>query len=55
LGDDGVVARAHQIADRLIVLVGHVDRRQLPGTQQARELLAVAPVGLDPLAALLRH
>jgi hypothetical protein len=50
-----IFARAHQIAQRLVGRLGHVDRRQLSRAGQARELDRVARVGLDALAGLLRR
>ena len=37
-----------------MALVGHPYRRQLAGTQQLRQVLGVAPVGLDAIAGLGR-
>ena len=51
---DGVFPRAHQIAEGLVIR-RDVDRRELAGPMQPGEGVAVAPVGLDPIAAAFRH
>ena len=41
----GVGPGAHQVANRLVHLVGDPNRRQVAGAMQDRQLLRVAPVG----------
>jgi len=48
-------SRAHQIPHRLVALIGHVDRAQLPGAGEPREFDGIAPISLDALARLLRR
>ena len=48
------LARPHQIANRLVHRVRHPHRRQFAGPKQPRQRHRIAPVGLDPLAGLLR-
>src|SRR3990170_2564059 len=55
LRDHRIVAPAYQIPDRLVPDIGHVDRFQLPRARQARQPLAVAPVGLHMIARALGH
>src|SRR5437899_1026140 len=45
-----IFARAYQIAHRFIAHVRHIDRRELAAARPTRELQAIAPVGLDPIA-----
>src|SRR3954451_23843874 len=45
-----VLARADQVAQRLLIRPGDPDRVQLAGPQQPRQVLGVAAVGLDPVA-----
>jgi hypothetical protein len=52
---NGVLAPAHQVADRLVGAVGHPHRRELAHARQPRKLHRVAPVGLDSLAARARN
>ncbi len=52
---DGVFARAHEIAQRFIIGRRDVDRRELAGAMQPGQGVAVAPIGLDPIAAPFRH
>ena len=52
LVDHGPIARPHQVAHRFVLLVGHVDGRQLPRPEQAGQLPGIAPVGLDPVTGL---
>ena len=52
---DGVFPRAHQIAHRFVLVGGDVDRGELTGAMEPGERVAVAPVGLDPIAAAPRH
>ena len=47
--------RPHQIPHRLLLLIRNPHRRQLPATQQPRQLARVPPVRLDPLARRLRN
>jgi hypothetical protein len=35
--------------------IGHPHRRQLAGPEQSRQTFGVAPIGLDPIAGLLRY
>src|SRR5262249_61941018 len=51
---DRVLTRAHQVAHRLVVLVGHIDRAQRPGAGLDRQRARAAPIGLDPIRGLLR-
>jgi hypothetical protein len=51
---DGRLAAPHQVAHRLVRLVRHPDRGQLPGPQQARQRHRIAPVRLHPVARLAR-
>jgi len=51
---DGRVPRANQVTHGLVRLVRHPHRGKFAGTQQACELLGVAPVGLDPVTRLAR-
>jgi hypothetical protein len=44
------LAAAHQIPQRLLRCVGHMDDRQLARPEQPHELARIAAVGLDPLA-----
>jgi len=48
------LAGPHEIAHRLVRLVGRPDSRQFAGPVQARQRDRVAPVRLDPLAGPLR-
>ena len=50
-----IVTSTHQVADRLVPDIGHVDRLQLPRTRQARQALAIAPVGLHMIARALGY
>ena len=50
-----VLARTHQIAHRLIAHIGHVDRLKLARVGQAREVEAVATIGLDSIASAARR
>jgi hypothetical protein len=52
---DRVLARPHQIPHRFIVGGGDVDRGEFTGTMQPGQRIAIAPVGLDPIAAALGH
>ena len=52
---DRTQARAHQIADRLVGLVGHMDKGEFARAVEPRQRQGVAPVGLDPVAALLGY
>jgi hypothetical protein len=49
----GAAAGPNQIADGFILLVGHMDGRQLTGPIQPRQLLGVASVGFDAVGGLL--
>ena len=51
----GGLSRAHEIAQRLVSLVGDRDRRELPAAQQAGELEGIPAVGLDAIAGTHRH
>ena len=42
--------RPHQIADRLMCLVGNPHRRQFTSPMQLGEVDRISPIGLDPLA-----
>lgn len=48
----GVDPGAHQITHRLVNLIGHPHRCQVPRAVLQRQLLRVPPVGLDPIARL---
>ena len=48
-------ARAPQIADRLVGLVRHVDEEQFARAVEPGQGECVAPVRLDPVAALFGH
>jgi hypothetical protein len=50
-----VLTRAHQIADRLQLRRGHIDRLEQAARKQARELARVTRLGLDAIARPLRH
>jgi hypothetical protein len=52
-GDERRVAGAAQIADRFIFDGGDVDRREITGAQQARELDGVAAIVLDLVSRAL--
>ena len=52
---DGVFSRTHQIAQRFIIGRRDVDSRELARAMQPGERVAIAPVGLDPIAASFRH
>jgi hypothetical protein len=45
----GVGTRAHQVAKRLVVLVGHPDRCQVPAAQQPSQCEDAPSVGPDPV------
>ena len=45
----------HQVPGRFLRLVGHVDRRQLPGPQQADQFPGIAASGLDALPGAARR
>ena len=49
-GDDGVLARPRQVAHRLVLDRGDVDRREVSGTQQPGEGDGVASIGLDAVS-----
>ena len=51
----GGLAGAHEIAQRLVSLVGHPNGRQLPAAQEAGELERVPAVRLDAIAGAHRH
>ena len=51
----GRQASAHQIAQRLMRRIRHPHRRQIPAPIAARQLLGIAPVGLDPIPGLHRY
>jgi hypothetical protein len=48
------LARADQIAQRLLLGAGHPDRVQLARPQQPDQMLGITAVGLDPLARRAR-
>jgi uncharacterized protein YcbK (DUF882 family) len=50
----GRLARANQIAHRLVKGIRHPHCGQLAGAQQPGQGHRIAPIGLDPLARLLR-
>ena len=52
---DGIFPRADEIAQRFVVGRRDVDRGELAGAMQPGERVAIAPIGLDPIAAALRH
>jgi hypothetical protein len=47
----GILARANQIARRLLVRPRHPHRRNLAKSQQPRQPLGVTPVRLDPIGS----
>jgi hypothetical protein len=49
-----VFARAHQIAQGLMIGIGSPHRRQIAGTITARQLHGVASIGLDTISRLDR-
>jgi hypothetical protein len=49
------LARANQIAHRLVPLVGRPNARQLARPQQSGQAQRVAPIGLHPIAGLSRR
>ncbi len=49
----GRSAGADQVAHGFILLVGYVDAGQFPGPIKARQLIGIAPVGLDAIGSLL--
>jgi len=51
----GRPARAHQVPQRLVRRIRHPHGRKVPGAVTARQLLGIAPVGLDPIPGLHRH
>jgi hypothetical protein len=46
----GGQTRPHQVADRLVCLVGNPHRRQFTSPMQLGEVDRISPIGLDPLA-----
>ena len=52
---DCVFPRAHQIPQGFIVRRRDVDRREFAGAMEPSQGVAIAPVGLDPIAAPFRH
>ena len=52
---DRVFARAHEITQGFIIGRRNVDRRELAGAMQPGQGVAIPPIGLDPIAAPLRH
>ena len=50
---EGILPGAGQIADRLVLDLGDVDRGQITRAHQAREGDRIAPVGLDPVTGPL--
>ena len=51
----GVFAGPNQIPKRLIIRLRYGNRREFPGTVQARQQQGVATVGLDAIGRLARH
>jgi hypothetical protein len=45
----------YSVAQGLVGRIRHPDRRQIAGSVTARQLLGVAPVGLDAIGGLRRH
>ena len=52
---DPILARAHEVAQRFIVGRRNADRRELARPMQPGQGVAIPPIGLDPIAAPLRH
>jgi hypothetical protein len=50
----GVLDRAHQVAETLLLDARHIGKAQLAGCHQPRQPLGIATVGLDPIAGSAR-
>jgi hypothetical protein len=51
----GALSSAHQVAQRLVLRIGHPHRRQVAAAVAPRELLGIASIGLHAVAALHGH
>jgi hypothetical protein len=55
LGRTHLVAGAQEVAQRLILRLGHMDAGEFARAQQPGQLIGIAPVRLDPVARRPRH